>query len=360
MTSTNTPPLTPAAQTSATIVRAVQLADLDQLWELIGQATYGLTTLQISKEQLSDRVELSHFAFNRKTEKPSGEPYVFVMEETSRGELVGLSCIFSKTGGYEPFYSYARITESNYCELMHRVQEVESLHLQKIHDGPTEIGSLFLLPDYRGQGRGRLLSLARFMFMSAYPRRFAEQVIAEMRGVMNDDGHCPFWEAIGRHFFDMDFPQADNLSTLNKRFIEDLMPRYPIYTSLLPAATRDILGDVHPNTRPALAMLEAEGFEKTNLIDIFDGGPVVRCGRASIDAVRRTQTHIVQGIEEQVIGQSQIIASLKNGFRATIAHTQLVDGELAVSQNVAELLQLSVGDQVLTTTLYPNPAEINI
>ena len=132
-----------------TVVRAVQLEDLDQLWELLGQAAYGLTTLQISKEQLSERVEHSHFAFTRKTQKPSGEPYVFVMQDTDSGRLVGLSCIFSKTGGYEPFYSYARVTESNYCELLNKVQEVEALHLQKLHDGPTEIGSLFLLPEYR-------------------------------------------------------------------------------------------------------------------------------------------------------------------------------------------------------------------
>ncbi len=338
-----------------TLVRAVQLADLDQLWELLEHATYGLTTLQINKDQLSERIEHSHFAFTRKTEKPTGEPYVFVMQDTPSGQLVGLSCIFSKTGGYEPFYSYARVTESSHCELLNKVQEVESLHLQKIHDGPTEIGSLFLLPDYRGQGRGRLLSLARFTFMSAYPKRFADQVIAEMRGVMNDDGHCPFWEAIGRHFFDMDFPQADNLSTLNKRFIEDLMPRYPIYTSLLPASARNSMGDVHPLTRPALVMLQAEGFEKSNLIDIFDGGPVVRCSTSAIDAVRRTQVGMLLRIESESSGRAQIIATLKNGFHATIANVQHDDTGLIISQHTADLLQIACGDQLLTSSLYPIP-----
>ncbi len=340
-----------------TIVRSVQLADLDQLWELIEQATYGMTTLQISKEQLSERVEHSHFAFTRKAEKPSGEPYVFVMEETADERLVGLSCIFSKTGGYEPFYSYARVTESNYCELLNKVQEVESLHLQKIHDGPTEIGSLFLLPDYRGKGRGRLLSLARFVFMSAYPKRFAEQVIAEMRGVMDDNGNCPFWEAIGRHFFDMDFPQADNLSTLNKRFIEDLMPRYPIYTNLLSREVRSILSDVHPNTRPALAMLQAEGFEKTKLVDIFDGGPVVRCQRTTIDAVRRTRTCSLSEVKNQVNGSAHIVASLKGGFRATIAEVEESGGELILTQQIAELLRVTNGDRVLVTALYPSTSD---
>lgn len=336
------------------IVRAVRLDDLENLWELIGSATYGLTTLQISKEQLSERIELSNFAFTRKMEKPSGEPYVLVMEDTTLGRLVGLSCIFSKTGGYEPFYSYRRVVESNFCELLNKTQRVESLQLEKIHDGPTEIGSLYLSPEYRGKGRGRLLSLSRFMFISAHPKRFAETVIAEMRGVMADDGNCPFWEAIGRHFFEMDFPQADSLSTVNKKFIEILMPKYPIYTSMLPEAAKAVLGDVHPNTRPALAMLEAEGFKKIDLIDIFDGGPVVQCARDEIDAVRRTKMNRVTRITEQVDGQSMIVSSSSDGFRAMIGKVLQAEDGITLSQVAAATLRVKVGDTVRLLGLHPD------
>lgn len=336
------------------IVRAVRLEDLDDLWTLIEQATYGLTTLQISKEQLSERVELSNFAFTRKTEKATGEPYVFVMEDTHVGSLVGLSCIFSKTGGYEPFYSYRRVKETHFCEVLQKTHEVESLHLEKIHDGPTEIGSLFLLPQYRGQGRGRLLSLARFAFIAARPKRFADQVIAEMRGSMTDEGDCPFWEAIGRHFFEMDFPQADTLSTINKRFIEELMPRYPIYTSMLPESARAILGAVHPNTEPALAMLEAEGFEKIDLIDIFDGGPVVRCRSSEIKAVKRTRQCTVAKIDKELQGASFILASLKNGFRSLIDSVTGEDDAVTINQLTAATLQVKVGEPLLVTALYPD------
>lgn len=336
------------------IVRAVQLGDIDELWQLIEQATYGLTTLQITKDQLAERVELSHFAFNRKIEKPGGEPYVLVMEDVSLGKLVGLSCIFSKTGGYEPFYSYRRVVETQYCELLNQTQEVESLHLQKIHDGPTEIGSLFLLPDYRGQGRGRLLSLARFAFMAQHPKRFSEDVIAEMRGMMSDDGQCPFWEAIGRHFFKMDFPQADSLSTINKRFIEDLMPHYPIYTSLLSDSGRSAIGQVHPQTVPALAMLLSEGFRIDTLIDIFDGGPVVRCKRETIGAVVRTQTSKVVQIETHSIeGEPEILTSSTGGFRAMIGTAKSVGDGVAISEVVALTLQIKVGESLRRLNLHP-------
>ncbi len=335
------------------IVRSVTLDDVDGLWNLIERATYGLTTLQIDREQLIERVELSNFAFNRKTEKASGEPYVLVMEDTATGELVGLSCIFSKTGGYQPFYTYERVKESNSCEALNRSQEVESLHLKKIHDGPTEIGSLFLLPEYRGKGRGRLLSLSRFAFIANHPQRFDDTIIAEMRGVMSEDGQCPFWEAIGRHFFDMDFPQADSLSTINKQFIESLMPQHPIYVSLISEAARAVMGEVHENTRPALAMLEAEGFCKTEMVDIFDGGPVVRAARDDVDAVKRSTLREVLEVVKEVEGEIHIVCSTDPGFRATTAQVALQGNGITLTGLTSSLLQLRVGANVRVLSPYP-------
>jgi len=342
------------------IVRAVRLDDLDQLWNLIEQSTYGLTTLQISKEQLADRVEVSNFAFTRKVEKAAGEPYVMVMEDIATGSLVGLSCIFGKTGGYEPFYSYRRVVETHHCEHLDMKQEVEVLMLDKLHDGPTEIGSLFLLPDFRGHGRGRLLSLSRFAFMSMYPRRFSERVIAEMRGVSSEEGESPFWNAILQHFFGMQFPQADRLSTISKRFIEDLMPRHPIYTCLLSDEVRSVMGQVHENTRPALAMLESEGFTKTECIDIFDGGPQISCKRDSIDAVKRTQVARVTQIVLVLETTPTILSSTSGGFRAMLGSAKLVDDGFVISEIVALTLQVKLNDELRSTSLHPDTASPNV
>ncbi|GAB5403188.1 MAG: arginine N-succinyltransferase [Aureliella sp.] len=339
------------------IVRSVTLEDFDQLWGLIEQATYGMTTLQITREQLRERVELSNFAFSRSTEKASGDPYVFVMEDEATSKLVGLSCIFSKTGGFEPFYSYRRMVETSYSELLDKTVETEFLQLAKIHDGPTEIGSLFLLPDFRGKGRGRLLSLSRFAFIAAHPMRFDSQVIAEMRGIMSDDGKCVFWEAIGRHFFAIDFPQADSLSTLNKRFIENLMPKHSIYTCLLSEEAQAIMGKVHENTRPALAMLQSEGFEISDLIDIFDGGPVVQCPRDEIKAVRRCQERQVSAkvIDQDATGnESNIVSSHRDGFRACLTQTRYdSDDKIMLTRAAAAALRVEAGQTVRSMSLYP-------
>ncbi len=61
------------------VVRAVQIEDLDALDALVQSATRGLTSLQLNRERLLDRVEHSVFAFSRTSMSPVGEPYVLVL-----------------------------------------------------------------------------------------------------------------------------------------------------------------------------------------------------------------------------------------------------------------------------------------
>lgn len=350
------------------LVRSVRPSDIDQLWQLIAKATYGLTTLQVSKKQLSDRLELSHFAFERETDKPAGEPYVFVMEERRHGKLIGVSSIFSKVGGFEPFYSYRRVNEAHYCKLLDRTQNVETLQLYKDHDGPTEIGSLYLDDAYRGQGRGRLLSLIRFAFMAVHRKRFADEVIVELRGAMTDEGVSPFWEGLGRHFFEMDFPQADMLSTLSKRFIEDWFPKHPIYLNLLPESAKMVIGCVHQNSAPAMSMLMGEGFQQTDLIDIFDGGPTLSCWTDQILAVQRTRQLKVGRIDDSFVARWEaseradppltIIAVPEREYRGMLAAVEIDDdsGDLpsaTISPLTAATLDIQIGQTISVTALHP-------
>jgi arginine N-succinyltransferase len=336
------------------IVRAVQAGDLPQLWELIGQSTVGLTTLQITREQLLDRVELAVFAFNRKTEKPSGEPYLFVMEDTSRGKLVGLSCVFSKVGGFEPSYHYRIVQKKQHCESLQVTHDVTELHLEKIHDGPTEIGSLFLTENYRGKGRGRLLSLARFLFMAQHPLRFSQDVIAEMRGVVSDDGYCPFWEGIGRHFLKMDFSKADRLSTVDKSFIEDLMPQHPLYLCLLHPSAREVIGVVHEQTKPALKMLLDEGFVITDLIDIFDGGPLVRCQREKIGAIARTRVVTFEAVQERIEGEPILVGTTGTNFKSCLSPVRFAGNGIEIPSLTAALLDVHIGESLAVMNPHPS------
>lgn len=326
-------------------VRAVSIADLDPLHALIQSATRGLTSLQLDRDRLLDRVEQSVFAFSRTGLSPRGEPYVLVLANDETGELVGTSTIYAKTGGYQPFYAYRIVETDHHSEQLgvhsHRVR----LELERIHDGPTEIGSLFLRGKYRGEGRGRWLSLSRFALISMLPHRFADRVIAEMRGKANSDGTVPFWDAVAGRFIPTDFATVDTMSTVSKQFIEEMMPQHPIYLDLLSQEVRQGIGQVHEETEPAIAMLTAEGFAATDLVDIFDAGPMVSCDTANINAVKRCRKVTVRNVVETVGPKSEktIVASTAGGFTSVLADVEVDGDELTVGKDEADALGLSQG-----------------
>jgi arginine N-succinyltransferase len=329
------------------VVRAVREDDLDSLFELIQQSEYGLTTLKISKEKLAERIEQSLFAFKQRKGKPSGWPYVFVMEDQTRGAIVGTCAIYSKVGGYEPFYSY-EIKQSIHESTELGIRKViEVLHLHELHDGPTEIGSLFLSPDYWGSGWGRLLSLSRFLFMAEFPDRFEKEIIAEMRGVVHRDGRSPLWSALGSHFFQIEFPRAETLTSESKKFIADLMPEHPIYIPLLPEEAQAVIGKVHQNTEPALAVLKKEGFEFRQQVDIFDGGPTMHCELTNIRTIRNSRRLIVGEIIDEVMGADEMISNCQLNFRVCLGPLQLLEAGHCVIDHVTALrLNVKLGDPV--------------
>ncbi len=326
-------------------VRAVQIEDLDALHELVQSATRGLTSLQLDRDRLLDRVEQSNFAFSRTGLSPRGEPYVLVLVNDQTGELVGTSTIYAKTGGYQPLYAYRLVESDHHSNLLGVSHHRTALVLQRIHDGPTEIGSLFLRGKYRGAGRGRWLSLSRFALIAMLPHRFADRVIAEMRGKANADGSVPFWEAVPGRFIPTDFATVDAMSTISKQFIEEMMPKHPIYLDLLPDEIRQGIGQVHQETVPAIRLLESEGFRVTDLVDIFDAGPMLSCKTDRIKAVRRsrqtTVTKIVDALPDDT--PEMILCSTANGFTSVRAAAQTGDEQLMIDRQTAECLQLDVG-----------------
>ena len=336
------------------IVRRVYEKDLNELFELIQRSEYGLTTLKISKEALAARIEKSVFAFQQKNSSPDGLPYVFVMEDLSKGTIVGTCSIYSKVGGFEPQYHYQIKQSLHASDDLNVKKNIDVLHLHEVHDGPTEIGSLFLSPDYWGSGHGRLLSLSRFLFMADFKERFETQVIAEMRGVVDEHGKSPLWSALGSYFFQIEFPKAETLSSKSKKFIADLMPKHPIYIPLLPQEAQAVIGKVHNNTRPALAVLKKEGFELEDLVDIFDGGPSVHCEVENIRTIRESQSGTVKSIEPASKSQSdsssspelKLLSNCQLDYRCCMGEINWTDAGAQIDEVSALRLNLTVGDAV--------------
>ncbi len=260
-------------------IRPATAADLPAVLDLARLTGGGFTNLPQDGDALARRLAWSDASFARAAEAPDNELYLLLLEEVATGRIGGTAMLFSRVGADGPFYSYKICTLSKTSRELGRIIRTQFLSLTSDFDGASEVGGLFLHPDLRTGGLGRLLARARYLFIAQHRARFGTRVLAELRGVMDGDGNSPFWDALGRQFFGLSFPEADTFNAVHgNQFIADLMPRHPIYTALLPETARAAIGQPHSSGRAALAMLEAEGFVYDNYVDIFDGGPTV-CAR---------------------------------------------------------------------------------
>ena len=333
------------------IVRPVRSSDLSALMALAQSTGTGLTTLPANEERLAQRVAWAERSFRGEAERADAD-YLFVMEDDD-GQVVGISAIAGAVGKREPWYNFrVGLTVSASQELgIHR--EIPTLFLANDLTGNSELCSLFLHAGYRTGLNGRLLSKARFLFIAEFRELFGNKVIAEMRGMSDENGRSPFWESLGRHFFRMEFSQADYLTGVgNKAFIAELMPKFPLYTCFLSEEARAVIGRVHPDTEPALAMLKGEGFSYQGYVDIFDAGPAIEVETDKIRAVRDSQTLVLAvGTPGDDAIPYLIHNRKREDCRITAAPARAAAGTLVVDPLTAKRLQLSAGSQVRAVPL---------
>ena len=334
------------------IVRPVRSTDLPALIAMARSTGAGLTSLPANEERLTQRVVWAEKSFRGESERADAD-YLFVLE-TDAGEVVGISAMNGAVGLREPWYNFrVGLTVSASRALgIHR--QNPTLFLANDLTGNTEVCSLFLDASYRHSGlSGRLLSKARFLFIAEFRELFSDKVIAEMRGISDDNARAPFWESLGRHFFRMEFSQADYLTGVgNKAFIAELMPKFPLYTCFLSEEARAVIGRVHRDTEPALTMLRAEGFTYQGYIDIFDGGPALECETGNIRAVRDSQTLVLAiGTPGEEAPQFLIHNRKREECRITVGQARPASGTLVVDAATAKRLRLSAGAQVRAVPL---------
>ncbi|WMS88462.1 arginine N-succinyltransferase [Pleionea litopenaei] len=335
------------------LFRPVTQDDADQIEVLANKAGTGLTTLPKDKTKIIEKIELSQASFAAHVNEPGNEYYLFVLEDLETNEVVGTSALAAAVGLEQPFYTYKVGTTVHASPRFGIHKTIPTLILGHDYTGTTEICTLFLSPDHRGGGTGKLLSKGRFLFLAQHPTRFADKVIAEMRGYSDEQGHSPFWESLGRHFFDMDFDHADTLSgEQSNEFIAELMPKYPIYVPMLSKEAQAVIGKVHPDTEPALELLKKEGFRYRGYVDIFDAGPTIETRPEGIDTIKKMFSAKITNIGEVSSEQSYLIAnhSVAN-YRCILDAAIIGNGEVTLSETAAEHLGVSMGDQVSLSPL---------
>lgn len=329
-------------------VRPVKREDHAEVLNLARLAGVGMISLPQDAEVLRIKIDDAVLSFEGKPRKPYEENFLFVMEDLATGKLAGTTGLVTHVGLSRPFYSYKVSTLSQASLSLGVYSQQQVLHMVNDYTGASEVGSLFLHPDYRRDGLGKFLSRSRFLIIAEFPQLFSETVISEIRGVQHADGSAPFYDNLARHFFKMTFKEADYIyATQGGQFIADLMPKYPIYVNLLASEAQETIGKPFATSKPAMQILVHEGFSYQGYIDLFDAGPTVQADRDRIRTVRQSVKLPVGQVVAELGDETYMISNTRLAdFSMMQGKLQVEEGKAIITQDVASALGVKQGEMI--------------
>lgn len=331
------------------LIRPVTHADHAQILGLAKQAGIGFTSLPPDAKVLEQKIDNAVNSFHGKPKHEKEENFLFVLEDDDEKKIVGSTGLYTHVGLSRPFYSYKLSTIVQASQEVGVYSRQQVLHMVNDYTGASELGSLFLIPDYRKDGLGRFLSRCRYLVLADFPQLFSDIVISEIRGVQNEKGESPFYNNLARHFFNMEFKKADYINaTIGSQFIADLMPKYPIYVTLLSKEAQSVIGQPFESSHAAKHMLETEGFRHEGYVDVFDAGPTMQVECKHIRSVRMSANGTVKYIEKSFGGDVHMISNCTlPDYRMCRAPLHVDDhGDLTIDADTAGRLRVDVGSHV--------------
>ncbi|MBA3815767.1 MAG: arginine N-succinyltransferase [Parachlamydiaceae bacterium] len=329
------------------VVRPIDVNDIYAFINLSFTARAGMTSMPKDRGMLEKKIFDSEKAFAKDVQQPGNENYLFVLEDLSNNAIEGICGINAKTGIDQPKYFFKIQNIEHFSPILSTTPNIPLLRVISYENAPSEICSLYLLPEFRKEGLGRLLSLSRFLFAASYLQRFDTTIYAEMRGFIDKNQICPFWEGMGRHFLNLDYTSLMHFRDLGNFDVTQVLPKHPLYISLLPKEVQEVIGKIHSNTWPAYHMLIEEGFYLTDDIDIFDAGPKIEAITKEIRSIKTSAIDIIAEITRNPIESIRyIVSNHRLDFRACYSTLQKDPKGIFLPAESAEALKVKVGDVI--------------
>ncbi len=294
------------------------------------------------REEIQDILTQSERSFTGQIEDTRRHQYVFVLvdreHEGGTEKIIGTSMILAQLGRRDAPYIFVDVLEDErYSSTLDRHFHHTLLKVGYSYDGPTEIGGLILLPEYRRERLGQFISYVRFSYLKMHRGRFQDEILAELLPPLEADGTSLLWEAIGKHFTGMTYPEADLLSKKNKEFIKGLFPETPIHTSLLSQEAQAIIGKVGPRTKGVEKMLRRIGFRYADRVDPFDGGPHFVADTDEITLVEDCRKVVVTGLNAgDAPGSRDDVQTYRALFTTELAEAPYFRAVLGIAEDSGE------------------------
>jgi arginine N-succinyltransferase len=335
------------------VVRPVELTDIDALEALAAVMTPGVHTLPRTRATIAPFVERSIASFAAQVDFPSEESYLFVLEDTATKEVVGTAAVHASAGSNGTYFAFRNDVIQQVSRDLNISHSVHALTLCSELTACSQLAGFHLRDREHAGIEAALLSRARLLYAVLAPNRFGDRFFVPLAGVTDSDGQSPFWNALGRKFFKMDFLDAERVigGARNRTMIVELMPHYPVYVPLLPGDAQAAMGQIHPSGQLAFKLLTEEGFEADEYVDIFDGGPILAAHKMSLRSFCGSQHRRVETAREGDTGilVTYAVATNAERFRAITVACPPCDTSDAVCLPLAaqEALGVAPGDSVI-------------
>ncbi|PRC94812.1 arginine N-succinyltransferase [Solimicrobium silvestre] len=343
------------------IVRPVATSDIPALIELAAGLTQGVHTMAKTPAAIERAVEQSLRSFASQTDIAGEECYLFVLEDlenTSSHSLIGSAAISATAGSKGTFFSFRNDVIQQVSRDLDISHSVHALTLCADLTSYSQLSSFFVRRGNHIHPEAALLSRARLMFAACAPERFSDNFFVSLAGYTDQKGCAPFWEALGKKFFQMDFLEAERLvdGARNRNLIVELMPHYPVYVPLLTGDAQAAMGQVHPESEVPFDLLTKEGFAADDFIDIFDGGPILEANKHALSSFAHGLKLQVETVSDDSApistnaNRSYLVATAREtDFRATMMQSTALENTQTVrlSSEVMQALNVIDGDHVL-------------
>ncbi|MDD7805948.1 MAG: arginine N-succinyltransferase [Endozoicomonas sp. (ex Botrylloides leachii)] len=327
------------------VVRPVDFPDLQAIEHLAHVAGATMATLPVESNRLYHLIDSTQKSLSKNIPSPSGESYHFVLIESESDKILGIAGIISAVGMTAPFYSYRLEEIFHGSDTLKIYSRIPALKLCHDYTGYTCLCTFYILPEAESEEALQLLSSARLLFIGEQRQRFAERIVVELQGIIDEEGRSPFWEDLGYHFLKMNIAHANDLTGLSdKSFIADLMPKHPIYTPLLSKKARAAIGEVRPDRSHMLDLLEQEGFSYEGYVDIFDAGPSLECRTDRLRSIS-SSLHIIPEITNKTTGKPHIIANTSTKDFRCISASFNADVK-SITPKISDTLHLNCQDTI--------------
>jgi arginine N-succinyltransferase len=336
------------------VVRPVELADIGALEALAAVSMPGVHTLPRTREKIAASVERSIASFAAHVDIPSEESYQLVLEQTDSGTIAGTAAIHASAGSNGTYFAFRNDVIQQVSRDLNISHSVHALTLCSELTAYSQLSGFYIRNRESAGLEAALLSRARLLYAVLAPHRFGDRFFVPLAGVTDVNGQSPFWEALGRKFFKMDFLDAERVigGARNRTLIVELMPHYPVYVPLLPGDAQAAMGQIHPSGELAFNLLAEEGFEADEYIDIFDGGPILQAHKHTLRSfcgsmVRRVAPSGRGATSESLLNYAVAVGGAQTFRAITTACPPAETGDtLWLSRAAQDALLVAPGDNV--------------